>query len=431
MSDKRGFVVNRWLELIGQNTTDLIAYLTSNGEMAWNLTLGKFVGRANNVNDPFVQEALAATLTNKSIDADTNTITNIENADIKIAAAIDAAKIANGSVSNTEFQDLDGVTGNIQVQINNKAENSDLAAHIADTSTHGVSGEIVGNSDSQVLTNKTIDADLNSISNIEDADIKTGAAIARAKLAPGSNNHVIINDGSGVLSSEARLALVRGGSAIDNNQTNDSTTTGSAAELAAVSGHVRLTDASLVSLAMIPAASSGGIKFSLYNDTGNALTVLNNAGATAANRIFTGSGNDINFANGSSLSLVYDSAESKWLVVGGTGSGGGSWVPYSTENVAASGSIASSTLMGLQLRKVQGDSAPVITSNTPFGSSGGWMDGTTIRLVGQSNINTVTILNNDIAKGALLNGDAILGSQDSIELQYDSSLDRWIEANRS
>jgi hypothetical protein len=46
------------------------------------------------------------TLTNKSIDADTNTITNIENADIKSGAAIDAAKLADGSVDNTEFQRL-------------------------------------------------------------------------------------------------------------------------------------------------------------------------------------------------------------------------------------------------------------------------------------------------------------------------------------
>ena len=59
-------------------------------------------------------------LTNKSIDSDNNTITNIVNADIKSAAAIDATKIANGSVSNTEFQYLDGVTSAIQTQINTK-----------------------------------------------------------------------------------------------------------------------------------------------------------------------------------------------------------------------------------------------------------------------------------------------------------------------
>ena len=42
-------------------------------------------------------------LTNKSIDSDNNTITNIVNADIKAAAAIDATKIADGSVQVQNF----------------------------------------------------------------------------------------------------------------------------------------------------------------------------------------------------------------------------------------------------------------------------------------------------------------------------------------
>ena len=44
----------------------------------------------------------------------------IVNADINASAAIDATKIANGSVSNTEFQFLDGVTSAIQTQLNTK-----------------------------------------------------------------------------------------------------------------------------------------------------------------------------------------------------------------------------------------------------------------------------------------------------------------------
>ena len=39
----------------------------------------------------------------------------------KVASGIDAVKIANGTVSNTEFQYLDGVTGAIQTQIDGKA----------------------------------------------------------------------------------------------------------------------------------------------------------------------------------------------------------------------------------------------------------------------------------------------------------------------
>lgn len=44
----------------------------------------------------------------------------IVNTDINASAAIDASKIANASVSNTEFQYLDGVTSAIQTQLGNK-----------------------------------------------------------------------------------------------------------------------------------------------------------------------------------------------------------------------------------------------------------------------------------------------------------------------
>jgi hypothetical protein len=78
------------------------------------------------------------TLTNKSIDSDNNTITNIVNADIKSSAAIAFSKMAdltasralasdaNGDVSvtdvtSTELGYLDGVTSAVQTQLDNKA----------------------------------------------------------------------------------------------------------------------------------------------------------------------------------------------------------------------------------------------------------------------------------------------------------------------
>ncbi len=114
------------------------------------------LGNVDNTSDA-TKNAAAVSLTNKTIDADLNTITNIENADIKAGAAIDASKLADGTVSNAEFQRI-GALGSTAVGI----------------------------SDSQVLTNKTIDADLNTLSNIENADIKAGAAIDAAKIADGT-----------------------------------------------------------------------------------------------------------------------------------------------------------------------------------------------------------------------------------------------------
>lgn len=50
-----------------------------------------------------------------------------------------------------------------------------------------------------------------SSSNVVNADVDAAAAIARTKLASGTASHVLINDGSGVMSSEAQLAISRGG----------------------------------------------------------------------------------------------------------------------------------------------------------------------------------------------------------------------------
>ena len=66
------------------------------------------------------------TFTNKTFDADAtgNSLTNVEDANIKASAAIDATKIANGTISNTEFQYLNGVTSAIQTQLNAKGTSS-------------------------------------------------------------------------------------------------------------------------------------------------------------------------------------------------------------------------------------------------------------------------------------------------------------------
>jgi hypothetical protein len=88
-------------------------------------------GTATVSGDTVTTNNASQTLQNKSIDADANTITNISNDEIKTGAAIDAAKIHDGSVSNTEFSYLDGVTSPIQTQLNSNA--TGLSDHLADT----------------------------------------------------------------------------------------------------------------------------------------------------------------------------------------------------------------------------------------------------------------------------------------------------------
>jgi hypothetical protein len=87
--------------------------------------------------DTLVGKATTDTLTNKSIDSDNNTITNLVNADIKSSAAIAFSKMADlttsralvsdgsgdvsvSAVTSTEIGYLDGVSSAIQTQIDSK-----------------------------------------------------------------------------------------------------------------------------------------------------------------------------------------------------------------------------------------------------------------------------------------------------------------------
>ena len=107
------------------------------------------------------------------------------------------------------------------------------------------------------------------------------------------------------------------------------------------------------------------------------------------------------------------------------------WSTYTTEDIAAAGTVSSSTSVLWQYRRVQGDGGAKSISDTPFGTGGGWADGLIIRLVGISSTNTISFNYSDVAAGGLLNGDITLGKGDLIDLQYDSVLNRWIEISRN
>jgi len=92
------------------------------------------ISNGNNVNlstltNGLITASSTDTLTNKTIDADGtgNSITNIEDANIKASAAIDATKIADGSVTSTEFQYINSLSSNAQTQINSKQATIDAS----------------------------------------------------------------------------------------------------------------------------------------------------------------------------------------------------------------------------------------------------------------------------------------------------------------
>jgi len=92
------------------------------------------ISNGNNVNLSALTTGLITasstdTLTNKTIDVDAtgNSITNLANANIKTAAAIDATKIADGSVTSAEFQFINSLSSNAQTQIDSKQATIDAS----------------------------------------------------------------------------------------------------------------------------------------------------------------------------------------------------------------------------------------------------------------------------------------------------------------
>lgn len=270
------------------------------------------------------------TLTNKTIDADSNTISNIDNDEIKAAAGIDATKIGNGDVDNTELSKLNGLSGDISTDSNtqtltNKTIDGDdntiqdlalsaLKTLLADAdkfiqrdasgaviSGKAVpSGDVVGNSDSQTLTNKAIDADSNTISNIDNDEIKAGANIDRTKLASGTADHVIINDGTGAMSSEAQLAGTRGGTGVSSTATFPT------------SGTVNTGTGTDNQLPKFTTGASGIIGDSSVSDDGTNLVTTNDVvqigdDTTGANKKIQARNGDANYPT-----LQYNETSNKW-----------------------------------------------------------------------------------------------------------------------
>jgi hypothetical protein len=258
--------------------------------------------------------------------------------------------VPEDSTSSSETGDLEVIAGTGKLQYRNNLQSSGIETSPVVTEAH-----------SAALTNKTIDADLNTLSNIEDGDIKVGANIARSKLASGTVNSIALNDASGVLTdvtlSSAQILLgdassIPTATTVSGEVTIDSlgvTTVGTVAN-AVTSGFLRTEMQSLAVSSTITTTKSfvrlnsgsgtingitaglNGQHLVLSNLTGASVIVQNQSGsATAVDRVVTGTGGAVSLENGASLFLIYNSTDARWYVVGGSGSGS------STINVVGAG----------------------------------------------------------------------------------------------
>jgi len=174
-------------------------------------------------------------LTNKTIDADLNTITNIENADIKAAAAIAVNKLAALTASRivitdgsgfilaadtttypnlTELSYVKGVTSAIQTQLDSKASSSLTDSHIFVGNGSNIATDVAMSGD--VTINNTGVTDI-SAGVIIDNDINASAAINAIKIANGSvsnSEFECLNGVTSAIQTQINTKVTKGGDSI-------------------------------------------------------------------------------------------------------------------------------------------------------------------------------------------------------------------------
>lgn len=223
---------------------------------------------------------------------------------IKVATGIDAAKIADGSVSNTEFQRLDGVTSGIQTQLNAKAAsgaNTDITSvylnntglKVKDTdASHGLS--IVPGSNltaDRTLTVTTGDADRTLTMNASTTlggGTHSGTNTGDVALA-GTPDYITIS-GQTITRNAVDLATDVTGELPTANIANGAVTMAKINQASASSGQVIKWNGS----AWAPAADGGSTFISLsdapssYSGQGGKVVAVN-SGATALEFLATSS----------------------------------------------------------------------------------------------------------------------------------------------
>ena len=130
-------------------------------------------------------------------------------------------------------------------------------------------------------------------------------------------------DGNAIgLVSRAAVATARGGDLEETINNTDYTSSPTLSDFALPTNKIIFTGGGITDILSLVAGTPGQ-RLMLTNAQATAINVANeDAGETAANRISTGTGGDMNFPVGSNIFLNYDGSSSTWRVVGGSAGAG-------------------------------------------------------------------------------------------------------------
>lgn len=173
-----------------------------------------------------------------------------------------------------------------------------------------------------------------------------------------------------------------------------------------------------------------GKELEVHNETNQTITFKNdNAGASAANRIYTTDAGDLSVAPNTSAHFKYNATLSRWLVTGGGGGGGGglfylTGTRASPQNITAAGGIAFTGTKPRSLWFIQGNGGHIDVTASPQIAAGTTV-GQELVLVARNNDQTVTLEN---GTGLSLNGPWVGAEDDSLTLVWDGT--NWTELAR-
>ena len=114
------------------------------------------------------------------------TIDNSAVTNAKVATGIDAAKIADGTVSNAEFQYIGGLTSDAQTQIDAKQSTITGAATTITSANLTASRAVISNASGKVAVSSVTDTELGYVSGVTSA-IQTQIDGKQASLVSGTN----------------------------------------------------------------------------------------------------------------------------------------------------------------------------------------------------------------------------------------------------
>ncbi len=277
--------------------------------------------------DTLVGRATTDTLTNKTIDGDDNTVQDLALTTLKTTANTNVFIQRNGS----------GV--------------------VIDSAKAVPSGDVVGTSDAQTLTNKTIDGDNNTVQDLALTALKTTA-----------NTSVFLQrNGSGVVIDSAKA--VPSGDVVGTSDTqtlsnktisdflfDDANVSISTNSIAVGTATILRITAGTGPLNTMTGGADGDVKI-LVNELGSRLTIDDNNGA---NGFISGAGVDTLLEDDASIMVVYNSTSSRWQIV--------SESPMD-HAVTTQGDIVLGDANGKAVRLAIGASGTVLTSN---GTTAAW-----------------------------------------------------------